>query len=128
MQSAASSRSFGLLLAGVLAVLGALNYAAHEHAYGYWAAAAALFLMLAVMMPRVLAPLKRLWLRLGSVFHRLVGPPVLALTYVVAIVPVGLIVRLFGLDLLGLRRNASVHTYWRSRSGGPEPESLRDQF
>lgn len=115
-----------MALLGLLAVL---NYWAGKHGYVYWGGAAIVFLVIALAMPRILAPLKRLWLWLGHVFHRVVGPPVLALTYVVAIVPVGLLVQVFGLDLLAMRRNKnSAASYWRSRAGGPAPESLRDQF
>jgi hypothetical protein len=128
VSSTASSRSFGLLIAALLGLLAVLNYWSGKHGYVYWGGAAVVFLAIALAMPRILAPLKRLWLRLGHVFHRVVGPPVLALTYVVAIVPVGLLVQMFGLDLLGTRRNNSAASYWRSRAGGPAPESLRDQF
>jgi hypothetical protein len=87
------------------------------------------FLIVSLLMPRVLAPLKRLWIRLGHVLHVVVGPVVLGLSYVVAIVPVGLITRMFGKDLLAQRWDRSADTYWHKRpAGGPTPDSLRDQF
>jgi len=129
MQPAASSRSFGLLLAGVFLVLAALSYWGHGRFYAYWGTAGAAVLIVSILMPRVLAPLKRLWLRLGHVLHIIVGPVVLGLSYVVAIVPVGLLTRMFGKDLLAERWDRSAQSYWHKRpAGGPAPESLRDQF
>ena len=129
MQTAASSRSFGLLLAVIFFALAGLSYWAHGHLYPYWAAAGAVFLVIAIVVPRVLAPLKRLWIRLGYVLHVIVGPVVLGLSYVIAIVPVGLLTRMFGKDLLAERWDRSAQSYWQKRpAGGPAPESLRDQF
>lgn len=129
MRTAASSRSFGLLLAFLSLFFATLSYWARGHAYVYWGAAGALFLVIAILMPRVLAPLKRLWLGLGKLLHVLVSPGVVGLTYLAAIIPVGLLTRLAGKDLLALHRDSSAPSYWVKRPlGGPAPESLRDQF
>jgi hypothetical protein len=129
MQTGASSRSFGLLIAGVFFVLAGLSYWAHGRLYPYWGGAGAVFLAMSILVPRVLAPLKRLWIRLGHVLHVVVGPVVLGLSYVIAIIPVGLLTRMFGKDLLAERWDRSAQSYWHKRpAGGPAPESLRDQF
>jgi hypothetical protein len=129
MQSVASSRSFGLLIGGVCLALAALSYWARGHLNPYWTSVGTVFLIVSLLMPRVLAPLKRLWIRLGHVLHVVVGPVVLGLSYMVAIVPVGLITRMFGKDLLAQRWDRSADTYWHKRpAGGPTPDSLRDQF
>jgi hypothetical protein len=129
MRTAASSRSFGLLLAFLCLFFAALSYWARGHAYVYWAAVGALFLVISILMPRVLAPLKRLWLRLGHLLHVVVSPVVVGLTYLAAIIPVGLLTQLAGKDLLALRRDPSAASYWVKRPlGEPRPQSLRDQF
>jgi Saxitoxin biosynthesis operon protein SxtJ len=125
----ASSRSFGLLLTAFFAVLAAISYYAHGHAYRWWGAAAVLCLILALTMPRLLAPAKRLWLKLGHVLHLVVSPIVLGLTYVLAIIPVGGLIRLTGKDLLALKLERDAPSYWiRRDGGGPAPQSLKDQF
>jgi len=129
MQSVASSRSFGLLISGVCLVLAALSYWAHGRLNPYWTSVGVVFLTVSTLMPRVLAPLKRLWIGLGHLLHVIIGPVVLGLSYVVAIVPVGLITRMFGKDLLAERWDRSADSYWHKRpAGGPTPDSLRDQF
>ena len=80
-------------------------------------------------MPRLFAPLKRYWLKLGTVLSLVIGPIVLAITYVLAIIPVGTLVRLFGKDLLSLKLDQRANSYWIKRErGGPAPGSLKDQF
>jgi len=128
MQRTASSRSFGFLLAGVLFTLAALSYWAHGHAYVYWGTAGVALLALAFAMPRVLAPLKRLWLKLGRFLHVVVSPVILIAVYVLVFVPVGGILRLFGKDLLSLRHDPSATSYWIARTNSPTSESLKDQF
>ena|SRR5712691_9296538 len=129
MQSVTSSRSFGLVIAGLFLAFAILDFCGHGHAYIYWGAACCVVLVIAILMPRTLSPLKRVWLKLGSLLHRFVSPVVLGLTYAVAIVPIGLLIRIFGRDLLSERHDKSAASYWRRRSaGGPAPESLRDQF
>ena len=129
MQSkTASNRSFGLLIAAVLALVAGLQLARREAALA-WLIAAALFLVVAIAMPRLLLPFKRLWLKLGSVLHLVVSPIVLGILYVFSIVIVGLLTRLFGKDLLSLKRDAAATSYWiRREPPGPSPHSLKNQF
>ena len=128
MQKTASSRSFGLLLAAALLVVAALSYWAHGRAHMYWGTAGAILLVLALVMPRVLAPLKRLWLKLGWFLHVVVSPLILTAVYALVFIPVGAIIRLFGKDLLSLRHDSSATSYWITRTSSPTPESLKDQF
>ena len=128
MQKTASSRSFGLLLAAVLLIIAALSYWAHGHAYVFWGSAGTLLLVLALAIPRVLAPLKRLWLKLGKLLHVIVSPVILTAVYFLVFIPIGAIIRLFGKDLLALKHDPAAASYWIARTSGPTPESLKDQF
>jgi saxitoxin biosynthesis operon SxtJ-like protein len=128
VQATASSRAFGLLIAALLAVVAAMDYRWAGHGHVYWIGAAALCLLISLAMPRVLAPVKRLWLKLGHVLHRLISPLILAAVYVLAFIPVGAALRLFGKDVLALKRDPRAASYWSARAGGPAPESLKDQF
>jgi hypothetical protein len=129
VEKVTSSKSFGLTVAFVLLIVAAVNYWSGGRWYGYWAVLAGVTLAISLLLPRVLAPLKRGWLRLGNALNYIVSPIVLGLIYVLAIVPVGIAIRLFGKDLLLLRRDSSTGSYWiRRDAGGPAPESLRDQF
>lgn len=125
----ASNRSFGFLIVAVLAFVGALRFWAAHEGYVAWLIAAAFFLGVSLLMPRLLFPLKRLWLKLGAVLHVIISPIVLGLLYVFAILLVGSLVRIFGKDLLSLKKDAAAASYWIRRDPpGPSPESLTNQF
>lgn len=129
MQTTASSRAFGFVLVAACLIIAVLSYLAHGRAYLYWSIAAAAILVVSFAMPRLLAPAKRLWLKLGKLLHVVVSPVILSVVYVLVFIPVGAIIRLFGKDLLGLKRDPGVTSYWVSRpAGGPTPESLKEQF
>jgi hypothetical protein len=125
----ASNRSFGLLIAVVLALVGGLQYWVAREGYVAWLVVAVFFLAVSLVMPRLLLPLKRLWLKLGSLLHHIISPVVLAFLYVFSILLVGSLARVFRKELLSLRLDAAASSYWIKRHPpGPSPESLRNQF
>jgi hypothetical protein len=129
VQTTASSRAFGFVLVAACLIIAGMSYWAHGRAYLYWGLAGAAILVVALAMPRLLAPAKRGWLKLGKLLHVIVSPVILTAVYVLVFIPVGAIIRLFGKDLLGLKRDPVVTSYWVSRTtGGMTPESLKDQF
>jgi hypothetical protein len=123
-----SDRTFGLVMAGALAVLALLNGWHHGRLWPWEAAIAALFLLAALLRPALLHPLNRLWMKLGLFLHRVVNPIVMGLLFFGTIWPTGLVMRMRGRDLLRLKREPSSDSYWIARSPGPAPETMRDQF
>jgi saxitoxin biosynthesis operon SxtJ-like protein len=125
-----SNRTFGLTFAVVFALAGCWPWLVHGRAPYLWAWAVALgFCAAALVAPRVLTPLNRLWFWFGLALHHLVNPIVMALIYYGAVVPMGLAVRVAGKDLLRLRRDPAARTYWIAREPpGPAPKSMAKQF
>jgi hypothetical protein len=53
----------------------------------------------------------------------------MALIFTIVIVPIGLLMRLMGKDLLDLRRRPEAKTYWTIKNNrSMTPQSMRDQF
>jgi len=71
------------------------NYWAQGQWYVVWAVLAVVVLAVSLLMPRLLSRLKHLWLKLGGALHLVVSPVILGLVYVLAIIPVGVLTRLF---------------------------------
>lgn len=87
------------------------------------------FLFLALLIPKALMPLNWMWTKLGLLLHKIVSPIVLGLLFYLVFIPIGVVMQLFGSDLLKLRLDKSARTYWIKRTpSGPEPNSLEDQF
>jgi hypothetical protein len=71
-------------------------------------------------VPRVLEPLNRFWTQLGLLIQRVVHPLVMGIMFYFIFTPAGLLLRLFGHDLLHLKYDAAASTYWIPK---PSPES-----
>jgi len=124
-----SNRSFGAVFVAVFLLIG-LFPMVHSMPPRTWALLiSAGFLLPTVIYPQVLAPLNRLWFRLGMLLGRIVNPLVMFIIYFVVIVPFGLGLKLMRKDLLRLRFDDKLDSYWIRRTPpGPAPESLEDQF
>jgi hypothetical protein len=123
------NRSFGLLIGGVLLLVAGLHYWKARPDFFVWLIVGVVFIAVALLMPRTLAPLRRLWLKLGHLMSIVVSPIILALMYVLAIVVTGVLIRLFGKDLLSLKLKPAEASYWIKRNPpGHEFKSLEDQF
>lgn len=124
-----SDRSFGLTFAAVALILAGIWYW-HERSWWIYAlGAAVLFAVLALAAPKLLAPLNRVWLKIGLLLHHVVNPLVMGLLFFGCITPMALVIRLMGKDMLRLRFDRQAASYWiRREPPGPTPESMRHQF
>lgn len=123
-----SNRSFGLVFAGVFAILAA---------YWWWKASgwplgaaggAAAFLVTALLAPQVLAVPNRLWARFGLALGAVIAPVVMGLVFFLVVTPIGFLAKAVGKQFLQLRRNDAA-TYWIAKDERTTtPERLRDQF
>jgi hypothetical protein len=124
-----SDRTFGLTWVVFLEAVG-LWPLIHGRPIRLWAmgAGAALFLV-ALVRPSVLAPLNRLWMRLGLILHRITSPIVMGLMFYGVITPIGLIRRGFGWDVVRRGFDRGTNSYWiERRPPGPRPETMSKQF
>jgi hypothetical protein len=124
-----SDSSFGLVIASMFLVVTVWPLV-HAEPVRWWAlAVAVVFALLALTWTAALAPLNKWWTKLGLLLYRVVSPIVLGLLFYVAVMPVGLLMRVLGKDLLRLRRDPEAATYWIDRTPpGPASESMKNQF
>lgn len=124
-----SDRNFGLVFAVVFAII-ALAPFYRTGTVRWWAiAAGAAFLIAAFMAPRLLRPLNLLWFKLGLLLHHIINPIVMAVLFFGAFVPMGLLVRALGKDLLRLNFDRAATSYWIPRDPpAPPPGGMTKQF
>lgn len=124
-----SERSFGFVFTAVFALTGLWPILSGKMPRWWAIALAALFLLAATALPRVLRPLNSIWLRFGSLLHRIVSPLTLGVLFYLTVMPTGLVMRALGKDPLRLRFDRNARSYWiERRPPGPAPDSLRNQF
>ena len=86
-------------------------------------------LLVALARPRVLAPLNRLWFRLGLLLQGLASPVILGLLFFATVTPIGILMRLVGKTPLRLGFDREATSYWIERQPpGPAPDTMRRQF
>ena len=124
-----SDRGFGLVFAGALGLIGAVRLWRGHPGAAWWLLVAALFLLVALSRPALLAPLNRLWLKLGLLLYGVVNPVVMAILFYLCVMPIGLLMRLLGKDLLRLKFDPKGESYWiERRPPGPAPDTMPNQF
>jgi hypothetical protein len=122
-------RQFGLVFAAVFGILAAWPLLSGRPMRWWSAALAAAFLAVALVAPRLLAPLNRVWLWIGLLMHRIVTPVVLGLVFFSTVTPIGLLLRAFGKDPLRLRLDPEASSYWiERRPPGPAGNTMPRQF
>jgi hypothetical protein len=126
---ASSNRGFGWVFTVVLLIIG-LWPLLSGHAPRLWALiTSAVFALITLLAPALLALPNRLWLRLGFLLNRIVSPLALGLMFYVVVTPTGALMRLFGKNSLRLRRDQGEASYWVKREPpGPKPDSLNNQY
>ena len=121
-----SERNFGLVFCAFFLIVGLLPVFSGG-APRIWAVLVALaFAALALLRPKVLAPLNRLWFRFGLLLGKIVAPIVLSLVYFLTVVPTGMVMRLLGKDPLRRKLDPSATSYWIERE--TPVGSMRNQF
>jgi len=126
---AGSDRGFGFVFAGFFALVSALSWWRDHTGWHWMLPVAVAFLGVALVYPRLLAPLNKLWLKFGLLLYKVMNPLILGLLFFVTITPIGLVMRLCGKDFLRLRLDRGAKSYWIVRTPpGPPPQSMRNQF
>ena len=83
-----------------------------------------IFLILGIINSKFLTPLNKLWFRFGIFLGNFISPIVMGFIFFLVVTPTGLIMKLFGKDILRLKKNKS--TYWIKKDS--DESSMKNQF
>lgn len=124
-----SDQAFGLVFSVVFALI-ALYPLFAGGAIRLWAAGiAGLFFAVALVRPRLLSPLNKIWAKFGLALHRVVSPLALLIVFCLAVLPTSLVIRALRKDLLRLRFEPASETYWIERKPpGRADQQMKKQF
>jgi hypothetical protein len=121
-----SEKSFGILFFIVFAIIGLYPLLSFNFVRVWALVIALIFLYLGLTKPSVLKPLNTGWIKLGEILGKIIAPIVMLLVFFIVITPIGLMLRLFGKDILGLKFSEKVKTYWITRDKNIGP--MKRQF
>jgi hypothetical protein len=105
-------RNFGLIVGGLFALIGAWPLIRHGETLHVWALVLASFLVpLGLLMPAVLRPIFKVWMKVGHVMGWVNTRIILGILYFGLITPMGMVMRLFGWDSMRRALLQDVETY-----------------
>ena len=73
------------------------------------------FLILGLINSRILTPLNIVWYKFGILLGSVVSPIVMGIVFFAAVTPTSLLMKIFGKNLLGLKKN-NKRSYWIEKS------------
>ena len=120
-----SNRSFGIVFFIVFLIISLYPLLNSEPIRIWFLIIALIFLVMGLINSKILTPLNKLWFKFGIILGKIVSPFVMGIIFFLVVTPIGLIMRLFGKDLLNLKFNGNK-SYWIEKSG---PKSImKNQF
>ena len=107
-------RKFGLVIAIALGVIGSFVYVKFGNfdVVGWLWGIGLLFLILGFILPSVLRPIYKIWMLLAFFIGGIVSRVILTVLFYVVLTPTGLVLRLFGKDVLDQRFEKDRESYW----------------
>ena len=120
-----SNRSFGIVFCIVFFFI-ALYPLTYSEEIRLWSLIISLFfLFLGLINSKILNPLNKLWFKFGIFLGKVISPIIMGIIFFFVVTPIGLIMRIFGKDVLNLKFSKNK-TYWIEKSG---PKSkMKNQF
>ena len=126
MKPQSSNRSFGILFFILFFILGIWPLKNSESLNYYLIGISVIFLLLGLKNSKLLTPLNKTWIKFGEILGLIIAPLVMALVYFIFLTPISLIVRVIGKDLLGIKFDKKLDSYWMKRK--KNIGSMRKQF
>ena len=120
-----SNRSFGIVFSIVFFLIASYPLI-HGGELRIWSLIICLiFLILGLINSKILTPLNKLWFKFGVFLGKIVSPIIMGIIFFLVVTPIGLIMRVFGKDVLNLKFDKEK-SYWIEKSG---PKSkMKNQF
>ena len=120
-----SNRSFGIVFFVVFLLI-SIYPIINDQDIRVWSLIVSLiFLILGIINSNILTPLNKVWFKFGILLGSFVSPIVMGVVFFLVVTPISLLMKLFGKDVLNLKRNNSK-SYWIEKTG---PKSrMKDQF
>ena len=124
-----SLRKFGVIMGVAFLIITVFIIIRNRHNASGTAIIAALFFIFAFCAPILLKPIYIFWMRLAFVLGWLNTRLILIIIFYLIFTPVGLIIRLFGFDLLDRRIERDKYSYWTKKDKKIfYPSSYEKQF
>jgi len=119
-----SNKSFGIIFFIVFLIIGLWPLINGEDVR-IWSILVSLpFLILGILNSRILSPLSYVWIKLGIIMGKFISPIIMAIIFYLLISPFGIVMRIFGRDLL-MKKYSKKSSYWIKREKKMNPMKMQ---
>ena len=108
-------RSFGLVVGGVLAVIGAVFFWFNKPAYPYPLGIGVALILSGLLIPNLLKPLQKVWMTIAIILGWFMTRVILTVLYYTVFTFIGKTGKLFGKQFIEINWDKSQNTYWNYR-------------
>ena len=120
-----SNRNFGIVFSIVFLIISIWPLLSQNDIRIWSLIISGIFLVLGLINSKILNPLNKLWFKFGIFLGKVISPIIMGIIFFFVVTPIGLIMRIFGKDVLNLKFSKNK-TYWIEKSG---PKSkMKNQF
>ena len=120
-----SNRSFGIVFFVVFLLISLYPLLNNEHIKIWSLIISLIFLFLGILNSKFLSPLNKIWFKFGLFLGKLISPLIMGFIFFLVVTPIGLLMRMFGKDLLNLKFNTKK-SYWIKKDG--LKSKMKNQF
>lgn len=121
-------RQFGVILGILLLALNLLRLFKGKPSNVVLVIFGACFLLTGLFLPNSLRQIYRVWLKFAQVIGKYNSAVLLFVLYSLILTPIGIMLRLFGKDLLGLKLKQGDSSYWIKLDYKFDKERMKNQF
>lgn len=110
-------RKFGFLMASGFVLISLFVFVKHKHYLASTVVIALFFMLAAIFVPALLKYPYIFWMRLARILSWINTRLLLGIIFYLIFSPVGLLMRLFRIDLLARDFGPGIDSYWKPKSG-----------
>jgi len=105
-------RKYGLIMFSALFVISTVLFLRERSGWIYTFVPSVFFLLSSLLFPTILAPIEKIWMKMAGVMGFIMTNVLLTLVFILGIIPIGILVRVFrgGSFEKGFLKKAA--TYW----------------
>tara|TARA_B100002019_G_C21064216_1_gene495631 strand:- start:392 stop:769 length:378 start_codon:yes stop_codon:yes gene_type:complete len=121
-----TNKNFGLVFASLFLIIFIFFYFIKDIVIYFLLISSFIFFILGILNSKILFPLNLLWYEFGLFLTRILNPVIISFIYFLVVVPISLLLKIFGKDFMNLKKN-NLDSYWVQADKNSN-KSMDDQF
>jgi len=122
-----TNKNFGITFFFVFLILSLIFFFKNIFISFFFLLISFIFLILGIKNSKILNPFNILWFKFGLILGKVVSPIIIGIIYFLVITPIGFLMKyIFLKNLLNIKKNTKINTYWKTRS--EKTYRMKDQF